>query len=711
MRRRRSIGINHAVAESLVTDSKPAPSWQLILTGCLVFRIVNSLAVCTYFNADEYWQALEVAHHLVFGYGHLTWEWKKAIRSYTHPLIFAGLYKLLALTGLDNPLTLSLAPRVLQGIFAAFGDLFLYRLTLGWFSPVEAKWALFCQVAPARALIPHKSPAALQDSAGILMVHIFLRVQVFSWFTFFCNVRTFSNSLEAVLTTAALSYWPLPASWTRASVDSKGIFWGYGSRRSALFLAAAAVVIRPTSLALWIPVGVAELLAGQNRPSFVFLEALPIGLASLGLMTAIDSLFYGRLVFVPWNFIKFNVLEGGASHYGSHPWHWYFTQGYPVITFTLLPVAALGVACAPRRRHLAGLILWALAVYSVIPHKEFRFILPVLPLTMLYAGVGLAHFQGKLAQKEAEDSAREEPLTGNVGRRRGPPFLWVAGGILLTQVPLALYLSMVHQRGTVAVMPLLAQEAASGRVRGGGMMFLTPCHSTPYTSHIHQRVPLDFLDCSPPTPPATWDESDHFFHEPLHFLRRKYGHSKQGAVIPDEDSHTMPPSTTEDGTEPPSTTEAGTEPPSTTEAGTEPPSTTEAGTEPPFTAEAGTMPPSHIIIFDDAELLRQVQPFLDEQEEALTKCDVVVHPRHVVAFDGVYHGVTRDARMNHRRAPLQRCAQDVASMRRSAAVTRNDAVGACKCDPGAPAHRLVGTFIQANLLVYICDAALTIMVD
>lgn len=36
-------------------------------------------------------------------YGHLTWEWKKGIRSYLHPLLFAVLYKVLTLLGLDSP--------------------------------------------------------------------------------------------------------------------------------------------------------------------------------------------------------------------------------------------------------------------------------------------------------------------------------------------------------------------------------------------------------------------------------------------------------------------------------------------------------------------------------------------------------------------------------------------------------------------------------
>lgn len=70
--------------------------------------------VRTYFNADEFWQSVEIAHALVFGYGHYTWEWTAALRGYTHPLLFAAPYWVLRVAGLDTPTTLVLVPRVLQ---------------------------------------------------------------------------------------------------------------------------------------------------------------------------------------------------------------------------------------------------------------------------------------------------------------------------------------------------------------------------------------------------------------------------------------------------------------------------------------------------------------------------------------------------------------------------------------------------------------------
>ena len=40
------------------------------LAALLLFRALNGLVVITYFNPDEYWQSVEVAHHWVFGYGY-----------------------------------------------------------------------------------------------------------------------------------------------------------------------------------------------------------------------------------------------------------------------------------------------------------------------------------------------------------------------------------------------------------------------------------------------------------------------------------------------------------------------------------------------------------------------------------------------------------------------------------------------------------------
>ena len=56
-----------------------------------------------------------------------------------------------------------------------------------------------------------------------------------------------------------------------------------------------------------------------------------------------------RWVLVPWEFVKFNLLQDGSAMYGSHPWHWNFTQGFPTITVTFLPLAVWGMNISQKR--------------------------------------------------------------------------------------------------------------------------------------------------------------------------------------------------------------------------------------------------------------------------------------------------------------------------------------------------------------------------
>ena len=46
----------------------PGWSWGRLVGVLVVFRTVNALLSYTAFVPDEYWQSLEVAHKMVFGY-------------------------------------------------------------------------------------------------------------------------------------------------------------------------------------------------------------------------------------------------------------------------------------------------------------------------------------------------------------------------------------------------------------------------------------------------------------------------------------------------------------------------------------------------------------------------------------------------------------------------------------------------------------------
>ncbi|KAJ4912058.1 Alg9-like mannosyltransferase family [Raphanus sativus] len=447
-------------------------STRRIFMFCLAFRVVNALLIQTYFNPDEHWQSLEVAHRTVFGYGYMTWEWKRGIRSYLHPMLFAFLYKLLHLTALDTtPYLMSKAPRLLQSVFSALGDLYFYKLSHALYGDNVASWSFFCQLA--------------------------------NWFMFFCMNRTFSNCLETVLTIMGLYYWPC----IRDSSKDHPV-----NRKLGLVIAALACAVRPTSAIIWLYVGTLELFLTPNKVKFVVLEVIPIGSLVLGLTCLLDRLMYGSWVIVPLNFLKFNFLSSGGDYYGTHPWHWYFSQGFLVMLFTFTPLSVAGMIKSKNHK-LSALILWVLTIYSLLGHKEFRFVLPVLPIALIFSGYALA-------QMEASPSSITKKK--QVPRKKWSPKLTLSVlFLLLTNIPMALYMSLFHQRGTEDAMNYLSEEAYKGRVKS--ILFLMPCHSTPYYSTLHSNIPMQFLDCTPSEEKGQVDESDRFMMDPLGFVSELAG--------------------------------------------------------------------------------------------------------------------------------------------------------------------------------------------
>lgn len=115
-----------------------------LVSFTIALRICNCFLVQTSFVPDEYWQSLEVAHHMVFNYGYLTWEWTERLRGYTYPLIFASIYKILHLLGKDSVQLLIWIPRLAQALLSAIADIRLYSLMKQLENQQMARWV--CQV-------------------------------------------------------------------------------------------------------------------------------------------------------------------------------------------------------------------------------------------------------------------------------------------------------------------------------------------------------------------------------------------------------------------------------------------------------------------------------------------------------------------------------------------------------------------------------------
>lgn len=238
------------------------------------------------------------------------------------------------------------------------------------------------------------------------------------------------------------------------------------------------------------------------------MQYLFIGLITLSICVGIDSYCYGKFTVPLWEFFKLNVFKDVGTWYGSQPWHWYITNGLPaVLSIHLIPLG-LSIIQAIRQRDSNRIALiitfvFSVIILSLIPHKEFRFLLPILPIALYLSSDYISRWS----------------------RKANILYLWLTAFIILVSNVLpAGYLGAVHQRGTLDVMEPLA-ELANSRSKDTSFLFLMPCHSTPMYSHLHVNVTTRFLTCEPnlENENTTYmDEADVFYENPNKWLHAEY---------------------------------------------------------------------------------------------------------------------------------------------------------------------------------------------
>ncbi|KAM9967784.1 hypothetical protein ACTFIW_001871 [Dictyostelium discoideum] len=476
---------------------------KILFLSLVLYRCINSLLINTFFDPDEYWQSLEVAHKLVFGYGYLTWEWSEGLRSFIHPLIFVYLFKFLKFLNLDSTFFIIIGPKLLSGFLAAIGDLYLYKLTLSIFKSKEsAKWALICQLI--------------------------------SWYMFVCIVRTYSNSIETILFIISLYYFPI----NNDTINSKP--------KISIALTTFAFLIRPTTAIMWLyilPLHIfINLKSIKKIFNFLIFDCLFIGLLCLFIGCFIDYIYYERFVFLPYNFLYFNVLKNISSFYGTHPFHWYWSQGLPAIGFTILPLFLLSIRSLWIKKsdrfklHLAWCALFTVGFYSLLAHKEFRFILPILPIIMMYSGYYISTFtqlktttKTTTTTKESKESKESyDPKSKpNISTTLiSPPKLIIL--LLLLNIPMSVFFSNFHQRSPIDIMHYINSDIVP-KIKDNGTIsvdLLMSCHATPFQSYIHnENLILTLLECPPPlNENSPIDEKSLFYKDPLNFMNTQYKH-------------------------------------------------------------------------------------------------------------------------------------------------------------------------------------------
>ncbi len=315
----------------------------LALAGGAAPRVWLALFDQGIFWPDEIYQSLEPAHRLAFGYGMRSWEFIEGARSWAFPGVLAAVLRACAALGIDSPEGYLAVVRLLFagiGVATAYGCYALARACGAMPLAAACAAALWALAAPAI----YFAPRAMSETASALPV-------VFGF---------------------ALAQRPGGRLWQRAAGAALlGLATAF-RLQNALFCA-----------------GLLALLAGRRewRQATAATMVLAVCAAGYGLL---DRLTWGGWFHSAELYLRFNLIEGQAAHWGvKPPWE------YPRLLWTAMGGAAalllLGLAvCAwTRARGLVLVTAGYLLLHSLTPHKELRFILPALPLLCALAGVGI----------------------------------------------------------------------------------------------------------------------------------------------------------------------------------------------------------------------------------------------------------------------------------------------------------------------------------
>jgi hypothetical protein len=366
----------------------PSIPWRVrgpILALAAAPRVWAAFADQGLFWPDEFYQSLEQSHRFAFGYGIVPWEFVEGARSWVFPGAIGALWKLLAGAGVTSAATLVVSAKLMMVVMAVLG--------------VEAAMRLAHRMAGLGAAV----------LAG-MFVAMFPALVLFG-----SKCMTETASAPLVLASALLA-WDVPASEPRRRLRLA----------AAGAIAALAIFFRYQNGV--VALGLLAVVASRRR----WRDALDyaIGATAVGLAGGmLDWITWGQPFHAFLEDARFH-LENRSAPWGSSPPSYYFEfswrSGGPAMLLALV-----GFATMPPRLWAHGLLVVAyVAIHSFVPHKEYRYVTPIVPLFLTLSSVGLVASFAPL-QRWSERWAAPAASRALRSKRAGPVALAIATALVI----------------------------------------------------------------------------------------------------------------------------------------------------------------------------------------------------------------------------------------------------------------------------------------
>ncbi|GAA5838529.1 hypothetical protein JCM11251_003417 [Rhodosporidiobolus azoricus] len=227
-------------------------------------------------------------------------------------------------------------------------------------------------------------------SYGAKVSKYFLFLLATSFHVPFWAGRTIPNMLAFPLVQTAMAFLVTPPALSSRTASPRTATKRTASLAFAL-LTFAAAVIRLELVALILPLTLEHVIRETLNVVELLGVGATVGAASVAASIALDTPMWQSASWL-WpegQAAWFNVVEGKSAEWGVAPFYFYLFPTLPRLLHLTLPFAFFSLAVDRRTRRLLWPCVGFIALMSLLTHKEWRFIVYVVPAFFIAAAAGV----------------------------------------------------------------------------------------------------------------------------------------------------------------------------------------------------------------------------------------------------------------------------------------------------------------------------------